>query len=110
MTNRFVTLIIALPLAVILIVLSVANRGAVSVTLDPFNPGNPALTYTAPLFIWVLGAFLFGIITGGLLIWFTQGRHRKLARQRKAEAEAMLSRAKQAEAKNLPSASSLSLH
>ena len=64
MTNRFVTLIIALPLAVILIVLSVANRGAVSVTLDPFNPGNPALTYTAPLFIWVLGAFLFGIIIG----------------------------------------------
>ncbi|WOC15812.1 lipopolysaccharide assembly protein LapA domain-containing protein [Pseudochrobactrum sp. MP213Fo] len=109
MTSRFVTLIIALPLAVILIVLSVANRGAVSVTLDPFNPGNPALTYTAPLFIWVLGAFLIGIITGGLLVWFTQGRHRKLARTRKAEAETLLNRAKQAEAKNLPSASSLSL-
>lgn len=109
MTSRFLTLIIALPLAVILIVLSVANRGAVSVTLDPFNPGNPALTYTAPLFLWVLGALLFGIIIGGLLIWLTQGRHRKLARARKAEAEVLLNRAKQAEAKNLPSASPLKL-
>ncbi|WP_439273190.1 lipopolysaccharide assembly protein LapA domain-containing protein [Pseudochrobactrum sp. HB0163] len=109
MTRRFLTLIIAVPLAVILIVLSVANRSAVSVTLDPFNPGNPALTYTAPLFIWVLGAFLAGIMIGGVLIWFTQGRHRKLARKRKAEAEALLNRARQAEAKNLPSSSSLSL-
>lgn len=108
MTNRFLTLIIALPLAVILILLSVANRSPVSITLDPLNPGNPALTYSAPLFLWVLGAFLFGIITGGLLIWFTQGRHRKLARKRKAEADALLTRAQQAEAKNLPSASALS--
>ncbi|MBX8801133.1 LapA family protein [Ochrobactrum sp. MR28] len=108
MTNRLLTLLIALPVAVILIVLSVANRGAVSVTLDPFNPGNPALTYTAPLFLWVLGALLAGIIIGGLLIWFTQGRHRKLARKRKAEADALLTRAKQAEAKALPPASSLS--
>ena len=107
MTNRLLTLLIALPVAVILIVLSVANRGAVSVTLDPFNPGNPALTYTAPLFLWVLGALLVGIIIGGLLIWFTQGRHRKLARKRKAEADALLTRAKQAEAKALPPASSL---
>jgi uncharacterized integral membrane protein len=108
MTNRLLTLLIALPVAVVLIVLSVANRGAVSVTLDPFNPGNPALTYTAPLFLWVLGALLAGIIIGGLLIWFTQGRHRKLARKRKAEADALLTRAKQAEAKALPPASSLS--
>lgn len=108
MTNRLLTLLIALPVAVILIVLSVANRGTVSVTLDPFNPGNPALTYTAPLFLWVLGALLAGIIIGGLLIWFTQGRHRKLARKRKAEADALLTRAKQAEAKALPPASSLS--
>lgn len=108
MTNRLLTLLIALPVAVILIVLSVANRGIVSVTLDPFNPGNPALTYTAPLFLWVLGAFLFGIMVGGLLIWFTQGRHRKLARKRKAEADELLARAKQAEAKSLPAASSLS--
>ncbi|MCF7644355.1 LapA family protein [Bacillus subtilis] len=108
MTNRLLTLLIALPVAVILIVLSVANRGVVSVTLDPFNPGNPALTYTAPLFLWVLGALLAGIIIGGLLIWFTQGRHRKLARKRKAEADALLTRAKQAEAKALPPASSLS--
>lgn len=108
MTNRLLTLLIALPVAVILIVLSVANRGVVSITLDPFNPGNPALTYTAPLFLWVLGALLAGIIIGGLLIWFTQGRHRKLARKRKAEADALLTRAKQAEAKALPPASSLS--
>lgn len=109
MTKRLLTLIIAVPLAVILIVLSVANRHAVSVTLDPFAADNPALTYSAPLFLWIIIAFAFGIIIGGLLTWFTQRRYRKLARVLQADAEALLARAKQAEANNLPAASSLKL-
>lgn len=106
MTNRILTLIIALPLAVILIVLAVANRAAVSITLDPFNPGNPVLTYSAPLFLWLLGALLLGIILGGLLIWFRQRKYRKLVRQHKAEIQTLLGRAEQAETKNLPAAPS----
>ena len=44
MYNRFVLIVIFVPLAIILIALAVANRELVAFTLDPFNPGNPALT------------------------------------------------------------------
>lgn len=100
MTNRLITLIIAVPLAIILIALSVANRGIISLTLDPFNPGNPAMTYHAPFFMWLFGSLLIGIIIGAALTWFTQRHHRNAAKQRKAEADALLDRARKAEAQN----------
>lgn len=100
MTNRLITLIITVPLAIVLIVLSVANRGVISLTLDPFNPGNPAMSYHAPLFIWIFGSLLLGIIIGSALTWFSQRRHRKAAKQRKAETDALLDRARKAEAQN----------
>ena len=47
MYNRFVLIVVFVPLAIILIALAVANRELVAFTLDPFNPGNPALTLNA---------------------------------------------------------------
>ena len=44
MYNRFLLIVIFVPLAIVLIALAVANRAPVAFTLDPFNPGNPALT------------------------------------------------------------------
>ena len=41
MINRIIIVLILVPLAVILIALSVANREMMSLTIDPFNPGNP---------------------------------------------------------------------
>ena len=51
MYNRFVLIVIFVPLAIILIALAVANRAPVAFTIDPFNPGNPALTLQLPLFV-----------------------------------------------------------
>ncbi|MBB2972141.1 LapA family protein [Mesorhizobium sp. RMAD-H1] len=87
MANRLVTIIVFVPLAIVLIALSVANRADVTVTLDPFNPGNPALSYSAPLFVWLFGMLIAGLVLGGVVTWFTQGKYRKLARTRKAEAD-----------------------
>lgn len=84
MLNKLITLLITLPLAIILIVLSVANRGPVAVTIDPFNPGNPALTASMPLFILILLAVMMGVILGSVVTWFKQGKHRRAMR---AEAE-----------------------
>ncbi|RUV62497.1 MAG: DUF1049 domain-containing protein, partial [Mesorhizobium sp.] len=53
MFNRLMLIVVFVPLAVILIALAVANRDPVAFTLDPFNPGNPALTMTLPLFIFL---------------------------------------------------------
>jgi uncharacterized integral membrane protein len=87
MFNRFVLVVVFVPLAVILIALAVANRAAVAFTLDPFHPGNPALTLTLPLFIFLFVALAIGMIVGSLATWVKQGRYRKLARQRGLEAE-----------------------
>ncbi|RWE35114.1 MAG: DUF1049 domain-containing protein, partial [Mesorhizobium sp.] len=46
MLNRFMLIVVFVPLAIILIALAVANRELVAFTLDPFNPGNPKLTLT----------------------------------------------------------------
>lgn len=89
MFNRFILVVVLVPLAIILIALAVANRGAVSFTLDPFNPGNPALTLELPLFVLLFVALGLGMIVGSLATWVKQGRYRKMARQRGLEAEAL---------------------
>ena len=87
MLNRIILIAVLVPLAIILVALAVANRGPVSFTLDPFNPGNPALTWQVPLFVLIFAAIVVGMIVGSLATWVKQHRYRKLARQRSQEAE-----------------------
>jgi len=89
MLNRFITVVVLIPLAVILIALAVANRAPTSFTIDPFNPGNPGLTITLPLFVLLFIALAIGLIIGSLATWLRQGRYRKLARKRDAELAAV---------------------
>lgn len=89
MFNRIVLIVVFVPLAIILIALAVANREPVAFTLDPFNPGNPALTLTLPLFIYFFLVLAVGVIIGSAVTWLRQGRYRKLARQRGIEAESL---------------------
>jgi hypothetical protein len=86
MLNRLLVIVIAVPLAVILVALAVANRGLVVFTLDPFNPGDPALTVEMPLFVLLFAAIALGLVVGSVATWVKQGRYRKLARQRGQEA------------------------
>lgn len=85
MLNRFILIVVFIPLAIILIALAVANRGLVAFTLDPFNPGNPALTAQLPLFVLLFAAMLVGLLVGSCATWWRQGRYRKLARRRDQE-------------------------
>ena len=87
MVNRFILIAVLVPLAIILVALAVANRGPASFTLDPFNPGNPALTWQMPLFVLIFAGIAIGMILGSLATCVKQGRYRKLARQRSQEAE-----------------------
>jgi uncharacterized integral membrane protein len=87
MINRFLTIVVLVPLAVILIALAVANRGAVPFTIDPFNPGNPALTIAWPLFVYLFIAFALGLLVGAAATWLKQGRYRKRARRHAEEAK-----------------------
>lgn len=89
MLNRFVLIAVFVPLAIVLVALAVANRGMVPFTLDPFNPGNPALTWQLPLFALLFAAVAAGMVIGSVATWLKQGRYRKLARQKGQEAEAL---------------------
>ena len=88
MFNRFMIVVVLVPIAVVLIALAVANRAAVPFTLDPFDPGNPALTVSLPLFVQLFSALCAGLVLGGLATWIGQGHYRRLARQRDIEARA----------------------
>jgi uncharacterized integral membrane protein len=98
MIKRTVTIIVIVPVAIVLIALAVANRTFVPFTLDPFNPGNPALTISLPLFVYLFLALLLGVLIGGGATWMRQGRYRRQARRQTAEARAFREEAARAKA------------
>jgi uncharacterized integral membrane protein len=75
--SKVLWVVLGIPLGIVLVALGVANREPLTVSLDPFRPGNPALSIHPPLFIAffvVLGA---GVLIGGIAVWFS---HHKLRR------------------------------
>lgn len=87
--NRILTWVVFVPVAVVLVALAVANRAPVPFTIDPFNPGNPGLTVSLPLFVYMFGALLAGLVAGSIATWLRQGHYRKAARESAAEARAL---------------------
>jgi uncharacterized integral membrane protein len=93
MIRRLVSTLILAPLGIVIVALAVANRNAVTVSFDPFNPAEPAFVLTMPLFVLVFALVMFGVVIGGIAAWLRQGKARRRARQldwdlRQARAEA----------------------
>ncbi|MBX9456778.1 MAG: LapA family protein [Rhizobium sp.] len=86
MVMRFIKLIVLVPVAVALVVLSVANRHLVTLALNPFRPDDQVLSFSVPLFILVFAALIIGVILGSFVTWFAQGRYRRQARSEAQEA------------------------
>ncbi|SIQ71019.1 hypothetical protein SAMN05880582_10395 [Rhizobium sp. RU20A] len=80
MIRKTVNIIVLVPIAIVLIVLSVANRQAVTLALNPFEPTDPVLSATAPFFVFLFAALILGMIIGSMATWVSQGKHRKRAR------------------------------
>jgi uncharacterized integral membrane protein len=85
MFRKVLTIIIAVPLAAIIIAFAVANRQSVTVSFDPFSAVNPAYAATLPLFAVVMLVLIFGVVVGGVAAWIRQGKWRRAARQLEAE-------------------------
>ena len=83
-----VTLLLGIPAAIVIIALSVANRHAVTVSLDPTTTvdANPALAFSVPVWILLFGILVLGVIVGGIAAWFSQHRYRAEARAKRREA------------------------
>jgi len=73
----YVTLV---PLALVLILFAVANREIVTVSFDPFDSMQPALSVKLPLFILIFIFLTLGVMIGGFAAWLRQSRHRRSAR------------------------------
>lgn len=85
--KRILSLLVAFPLAVVLVSLAITNRHTVPLKLDPFRPETPALPpLELPFYVFLLGALILGVALGGFATWVNQGRWRRIARIRSVEA------------------------
>lgn len=66
---KFLRWFLLVPVALLAILLAIANRQSVTFSLDPFDPVTPALGVTMPLALLVILAMLIGILIGGFASW-----------------------------------------
>jgi uncharacterized integral membrane protein len=71
--------LITLPLAIVLVVFAVNNRGPVEVDLFPFG-----LFISWPLFVFVFLGLVLGLLIGLIFVWFYGYAARKAAHEHKA--------------------------
>ena len=86
--RKFLTALIVIPLALILVTFAVAIRHVVSVSCVPFMAKDPALSITLPLFLMLILVAALGVIAGGCAVWFGQRHWRRAARRHEADARA----------------------
>jgi uncharacterized integral membrane protein len=101
---RLIKYLILIPLGIVVVVLSIANRDAVTVSLNPFADAAAGtdlavLSYSVPLYLLLFGFLLLGIFLGGLGSWFSQGKWRRKARENEHQASVQQHRAEEAEQK-----------
>ncbi len=84
--RKFFNAAVLVPLGVIFVVFAVANRHEVTVSFDPFNSHDSALSLTLPLFVVIIAVAILGVVAGGCATWFGQRRWRRAARQHEADA------------------------
>ncbi len=78
-------------LAVVLITVSVANLGTVTLNTLPAGvaslPGLDLVAFSVdlPLFLVILGSIVFGLMIGYVLEWLREHKHRAEASQKTAE-------------------------
>jgi uncharacterized integral membrane protein len=81
-TVKYLSWIVTLPITVIVVIFAISNLDEVAFGFWPLDG-----TFSLPLYIAVLVAFVVGFICGGVVLWLSAGKVRR--RMRKAEFEAV---------------------
>jgi len=89
MIRKLVAALVLIPLAIVIVLLALANRQRVVVSLDPLLSDPPALALRQPLFLVILATLTVGVIVGGAAAWLRQARWRRAARNAHAEVHAL---------------------
>lgn len=81
---KYLSWIITLPLLAIAVIFAVQHRERVELDLWPLP-----MQVEPPLYLLVLLAIFVGFMIGGAVTWVSQGRHRRRARERAYQVEAL---------------------
>jgi uncharacterized integral membrane protein len=74
---RFLKALVLLPVAILVILLAVANRAPVTLSLDPFSQEAPEFSTQLPLFAVIFASVMLGVLIGGTASWMAQGKYRR---------------------------------
>lgn len=86
MFRKLLSFIVIVCIGIPMVAISVANRQPVELKLNPFSASDGALTLNQPLFLYLFGALIAGVIVGGMATWLSQSKWRRTARVRTQEA------------------------
>jgi uncharacterized integral membrane protein len=89
--------LLLLPVFIIVVLFAVANDDAVRVALNPFDSDDAAMAIHLPLYQLGFALFALGVICGGFVVWNSQRKYRRQAREKGYDAAAWRNRAEQAE-------------
>lgn len=84
---RFLKALVLLPIAILVVLLAVANRAPVTLSLDPFSKDAPEFSAQLPLFAVIFAAVMVGVVIGGTASWLAQGKNRRARRRYRREAD-----------------------
>ncbi len=79
---KHISWIITLPLLAIAVIFAVNHRQTVEIDLWPLP-----LAVDPPMYLIVLGAIFVGFVLGGGVVWWSQGRNRRRAREFRVRAQ-----------------------
>ena len=89
--------LVLLPVFAIVVLLAVANDQTVTVSLNPFDSTDTVLSMDIPLYQLGFGLFAVGVLCGGFVMWNSQRKYRKKAKQKGYDAAKWQNRAERAE-------------
>ena len=88
----FFRLVFFIPFGLLGLGFAIANRHPVVVAFDPFAGEDlSGAAISAPLFLIVFSAIIFGVILGSAATWLSQGKKRRTSRLALAEVERLRS-------------------
>jgi uncharacterized integral membrane protein len=85
--KTFLKWLILAPVGLLLLIFAIMNRHMVTVVLDPLSSDTPGFEIVAPLFLVLFLTGMLGVLAGGVVTWFAQGRYRRAARHARADIE-----------------------
>ena len=97
--KRILAYLIGLPVFIVLAAFALANRGWITVSLDPVTPADPWMAVETPVWALLFIGIFLGLLAGGFAAWLKQGKWRKRARHAVHDLDAERTRARRLERK-----------